>query len=748
MSLATLTINFVAANNKVDTVTTTATQTLEEVSVSATRAGENTPVTFSNITEEEIKKDNIANNLPMVLQFMPSMVAFTEGGTGVGNTSFRIRGTDDTRINVTLNGMPLNNPESQGLYWVNLPDLSSSLQSIQLQRGIGTSTNGSAAFGATLSLKTAGAKEKAYGEASAAFGSYRTILANVAAGTGILSNGLSFDARYSRVLSDGYIRNGKVIHQNLYLALSHYTDQQLMRLLYIHGEQHTGITWEGVSLKQMEKFGRQYNPAGQYTDDNDQTLYYDNETDNYFSDIVQFIFSGNINNFLSLNAGVSWNHGFGYYENFKEDSKFKKYGLDKQEVDIDGTTTLCDRSDLIRQKKMSNDLYVVNFDLNYRKEAFKFSTGAMANVYDGDHFGNLPWIKYSQNIPENYEWYRNNGFKQEISLFAKAEYTFFKKLSLFGDIQYRHIDYKFRGIDDDLAELNGNYEYSFLNPKIGLFYRLTQSQSLYASSAVGHREPLRADLKDGMKWGATNSIRPEMMIDYELGYRFKNSNGISLSANLYYMDYKDQMVQTGKLNDVGYKLMENVSDSYRTGIELDTKIPLFDNKLRFDFNATISQNKIKNYTHYTDMYDKDYNPLFVDNNPDKGQLQEVKNINSTNISYSPDLVGSAMITYTPFDKFYVSIAGKYVGKQYMDNSSDDAKSIAAYYFSNIYAGYTFQKTKFGTISLQLIANNILNRQYIANGWAATDIVGGEAINYIGYYPQATRNFMGRMTISF
>ena len=728
------------------------TKELEEIVVSATRAGANTPVTYTNVSAETIRKNNAANNLPMVLQTLPSLVAFTEGGTGVGNTSFRIRGTDATRINVTFNGMPLNNPESQEVYWVNLPDLSSSLHSVQLQRGIGTSTNGGAAFGASLSLKTLGGQPNAYGEASTAIGSYNTFSSNIAAGTGILANGLSVDARYSRVLSDGYIRNGKVNHQNFYAAISHYTDKQLLRLLYMRGEQHTGITWEGVSAEQMQdkEYGRRYNPAGEYVDDAGNRLYYDNETDNYFSDIVQLLFTRELTSSLSLNAGLSWNHGYGYYEDHKVRRRFNYFGLPNQVVN--GVTY--NRSNLVRQQFMLNDLYVVNVDATYRKNALKWTSGAMFSLYDGDHYGRLPWVKFNQNIEPTYEWYRNNSKKTELNLFTKAEYQLTEQFSFFADMQFRHILYKFSGIDKDRTDprrMDGELPYNFFNPKAGVFYRLSDMHNFYASAAVGQREPLRADLKDAIKGGSARAILPELMVDYELGYRFSHTNGITAGANFYFMDYDNQMVQTGKLSDVGYKLMENVKNSYRTGIELEASVPLWNNKVRVDANATFSRNKIKNYTAYFDVYDNstNYTPVYVNNDVKQGQLQATKQFTSTNISFSPDVVSALSVTYQPTSAFYVNLLGKYVGKQFMDNTSDDAKAIDAYFVSDFSAGYTLPKTSVGTISLQMMVNNIFSKEYIANGWAATDAFSdGSVIHYVGYYPQATRNFMARLTLKF
>ena len=710
---------------------------LEEVVVSATRAGVNTPVSFSNISLSDIRKENAARNIPAILQTTPSLVSFTEDGLGVGNTHFRIRGTDATRINVTLNGMPLNNPETQEVFWVNLPDLSNSLQNIQIQRGVGTSTNGSAAFGASISLQTRGASSEAYGEASTAVGSYGTFLSNIAMGTGILNNGLSLDARFSRVLGEGYIKNGSVNHTNFYAALSHYTDKQLIRLSYLKGIQHTGITWEGISPEQMEEFGRRYNPAGVYYDDAGNKLIYDNETDNYYSDILQLTLTRELTPFLSLNAGLSYNHGYGYYENYRYNRKYSDFGIEPQT--IKGVTY--ERSDFIRQKLMENDFYVANLGMNYVKDKLNVTFGGMYSYYHGDHFGRLPWIKHNNNITENYEWYQNLGVKTELNFFTKAEYQLNNIFSLFGDLQYRNVRYEFSGTDDDLENLTGNFTYNFFNPKAGVSVRFDSQNQIYASVAVGQREPLRADLKDGIKGGGVNPIQPERMIDYELGYRFNKTNGLHLGANLYFMDYSNQMVQTGKLTDIGYKLMENVKDSYRAGLELEASVPLWTNKIQLDANATFSSNKIKNYVAWFDHYDNQNNWNW------EGQIS--KEYGTTNTSYSPDFISALGATWQPNSSFYLNLMGKYVGKQYMDNTSDDTKSIDAYFVSNLSAGYTFNKTPIGTFNLQVFVNNIFNKEYIANGWAATDtFADGSTINYIGYYPQATRNFMTRLTLSF
>ena len=714
---------------------------LEEVVVSATRAGKNTPVSYTNIGEAQLKKNNSAQNIPVVLQTLPSLVAITEGGTGVGNTSLRIRGTDATRINVTLNGMPLNNPESQEVYWVNLPDLSSSLQSIQVQRGVGTSTNGSAAFGASMSLQTVGANSNAYGSASTSVGSYGTFSSSIAAGTGVLNNGLALDARYSKVLSDGYIRNGKVNHTNIFASLSHYSENQLIRLSYINGIQHTGITWNGASPEDIKEYGRKFNSAGMYKDDAGNIRYYDNDTDNYYSHILQLMFTRELTEKLSMNVSLSYTNGYGYYENYRSGSdmkkgdKYSKFGLPNQV--IDGVEYKS--SQLIRRKLLSNDFYVANFSFNYNLNPLQLVFGGYWSDFDGSHYGRLPWIKYNQNIAENHEWYRNEGNKQEINFFTKAEYQVTDKVSLFADLQYRYIDYRMTGTDDDMADLTSNHYYSFMNPKGGVFFKPNDNNQFYASIAVGQREPLRADLKDAVKFGATKSIEPERMIDYELGYRYTNNSGMQLGANLYYMDYNNQMVQTGKLSDIGYKVLENVKNSYRAGVELEALVPL-SRYFTIGANATISKNIIKDYTAYYDVYDEYY---------DKVIRQDSENFDITDISFSPNIIGMGSLTYTPLKNLSFNLMGKYVGKQYYDNTSNDEHSLDAYFVSNFVAGYTFNQSRFGNIDFQFMINNLFNKEYIANAWVSTDkLSDGKTYVYKGLFPQATRNFMGRITVRF
>ena len=523
--------------------------------------------------------------------------------------------------------------------------------------------------------------------------------------------------------------------------MSHYSEKQLLRFSYINGIQHTGITWNGVSPEQIEEYGRRFNSAGAYFDSANNLRFYDNDTDNYYSHIFQIIYTRELSQKLSLNVSLSYNNGYGYYENYRSGSdmkkgdKYSKFGI-KNQI-INGVEYKS--SQLIRRKLLSNDFYVANFALNYNLNPLQIVFGGFLSDFDGNHYGRLPWVKYNKDIIANYEWYRNEAKKKEYNFFTKAEYQLNEMVSLFADLQYRYIDYRMTGTDDDMQNLTSNHYFSFLNPKAGVFVKPNENNQFYASVAVGQREPLRTDLKDAVKFGAKKVIKPEKMIDYEMGYRFTNNSGMQFAANLYYMDYSNQMVQTGKLSDSGYKILENVKDSYRTGIELEAQIPLSPHLL-IAANATFSKNIIKDYTAFYDVYDEYYDQVL---------RQDSENYNKTDISFSPNVIGMGNITYTPLKNLSFNLMGKYVGKQYYDNTSNDEHSLDAYFVSNFIAGYTFNKSRFGNVNLQISVNNLFNKEYIANAWVSTDrLSDGQSYVYKGLFPQATLNFMGRITIRF
>lgn len=722
------------ANEKLDSIKQVQ---LDEITVSAVRVSSASSVAHSTLNEQKIKTDNIVKNIPALLQTLPSVVSYTEGGTPVGNTAMRIRGTDATRINVTLNGMPLNNPESQEVYWVNLPDLSNSLKSLQVQRGVGTATAGTASFGGNISMETLGARAKAYGDFSTSYGQYNTFLVTAAAGTGIQKHGLSLDARYSYVSSDGYIRNGKVDHKNLYVVASHQTDNQILKLIYINGIQHTGITWEGITPKQKAK-DRRYNPAGKYKDDNGVVQYYDNETDNYYSNIFQAQYSRYISNRFTLNANLAYNNGYGYYENYKVGEDLKNLGLPDQIV---GGVTYKE-SDLTRRKLMSNDLYFGGVNLFYNAPKIDMALGTSYTYFDGDHYGRLLWVKHNQNIKEGHQWYKNNSKKKDFNLFLKASYSPTDQLSLTGEVQGRFVDYKMSGTDDDLAALEGKNTYSFFNPKLGATYKFNDMNDVYFSFSISNREPIRTDLKESIKGEKPQPIKSERLFDYELGYRF-SSPTFNFSSNLYYMDYKDQLVQTGKMNDVGYRYQENVPDSYRYGIELEALYnPVY--WIGLGGNITLSQNKIKNYTAYYDVYD---------NPNDWKWLKQISVFHGkTDISYSPDVVASVIVKFKPIENkdFWFTFTNKYVGEMHYDNTSSEDSKIEDYFVTNFMASYSTSFKFFKKIELQFMINNLFNKKYDANAWGYRSKFADGSQDIVSTYlfPQAGTNVMGRLSITF
>jgi len=711
------------------------TEQLDEVTVSAVRADGRAPVAYVEVDQSAIREGNAVSNIPYVLWLSPSVVAFSENGTATGNTSMRIRGTSASRINVTMNGIPQNNPESQEVFWVNLPALSYSVKDIQIQRGVGTSTNGPGAFGAGVHMKTVLPSVQPWFESSATVGSYNTYETVLAGGTGYRPSGWSVDARYARVESDGYVRNGSVDHQSLYASVSRRTEKDWLQLLYLWGEQHTGITWEGAT-PQMLAVDRRYNPSGLWYDTMDNEHYYDNETDNYYQDVAQAVYTRKLPGAWMLNTALNYTHGYGYYENYKMAQKFSKFGLPAQ---TPGSQTF-DRTDLIRRKFMNNDYYVGTASLRYQDARLIFQSGGMYSYYDGDHYGRLLWLMVNESVDVPYQWYRNRGVKEDANVFARAEYTLAQGVHAFADVQFRHVGYRLQGEDDDRADLTQNHAWNFFNPKAGLFYAPSQAHKWYASFSVANREPSRADIKDIPKYGGSDVVRPERLLDYELGYRYARGK-YSLGVNLYYMDYKDQLVSTGRLTDVGYALMENVPESYRAGVELSAGArPL--EWLSLDANLTLSRNKIRHYTQWLSMYD----------NPDNwNELpQQAVYRGTTDISFSPDVVAGGMIALMPARDWKIVLGTKWVGAQYFDNSSDPESRLSPYMVMNLQISYAFTLRQAGRLEVALTANNLLNRDYSANAWGyASHFEDGSAPDVVrSYFVQAPRNFAFRVSFKF
>ena len=723
---------------------------LDSVVVSTSRAGKDTPVTFTMIGRESLIRTNPLNSLPMNLSLQPSVVSVNEGGTGLGYSKMTVRGSKGSQINVTLNGITLNDAESQEVFWVNIPALSSMISSVQLQRGLGTSANGAGAFGASINMSTASVGADPFATAEMSVGSYGTFISTFAAGTGLMKSGLYFNAAYSRGLTDGYIRNAYADVQSAIAVLGWMNERNSLRLTYLMGDQHTGITWEGISLEQYE-VDRRYNPAGEYYDQFGNVHYYDNETDNYAQHHLQLNYTRSFTDRLTWSTTFNYTRGDGYYENYKAGKSFSKYLMDAPEGVEEG--------DFITREALANDYYVLNSDVRYSSRRLSLTAGVNLSRYDGDHIGKVLWnnVLGDSFDYDAHEWYLNNGLKQEASAFVRGEVLCCEGLTAYADLQYRGIWLDMSGPEDDGVLLDHKDNWQFFNPRAGLSYRWSPSSRVYASAALGHREPGRSDIKElildankSLSAGVASrgvDIRPEKMLDIEAGYEYFTEK-LSLSANLYMMEYWDMLLETGKLTDVGYAVKENVPRSWRRGVELAAAWKAL-SWLQIGGNMTLSTNKIRAYTAYYEMYDNmnDWNYL--------GQHQ-VK-FENTDILMSPSLVGMANVTFRPFvladnslNSAYLSLNGKYVGKQYYDNTSSSDREIPAYFVADLSAGYEVPVKKSSSLTFSFHVQNLFNNMYYADAWLWRAYFQQENAFYAetGIYPQAPVNFMLKVAWRF
>jgi iron complex outermembrane receptor protein len=700
-----------------------------EVLVNATRAGRNTPLAYSSIDREVIQKSNAGPDIPYLLGLTPSLVETSEAGNGVGYTSLRIRGTDANRINVTIDGIPLNDPESQQVFWVDLPDVASSVDNIQIQRGVGTSSNGSGAFGATVSIQTLNPDVEPTAQVTTSYGSFNTIKNVVSAGTGLIADKFAFNMRYSDIKSDGYIDHTGSNHQSAFLSATYRTARSRLKANVILGEEHTGLGWWGVPKDSLNT-NRTYNPAGEYTDEYGNLQYYKNTTDNYNQDHYQLIYSFRASENLNLNAALHYTKGKGYYEEYKEDKPLTEYNMSPFNIGGDIIAT----SDLIQQKWMDNDFYGFTYSLNYIKSRVEFSAGGGLNRYDGDHYGNVIWMRYPGLSEKDFEWYFNNSVKTDFNIFSKMNYDLSDKLKVYGDVQYRFIDYSMSGIDDDLKNLSQGHRFNFFNPKAGLFYSVNQNQDIWMSFSVANREPTRTDFKEAS--GDPNATpKPETLYDTELGYKLRRGKS-SFMVNLYGMYYTDQLVPTGELSNVGYSIMTNVDKSYRIGIELSSTVR-FGNHVLWNSNLTLSRNKILNFReYYTDYNTTDWSSQYLS-----------RDLGNVDIAYSPSAIWSNDIAYESgiFDIHFIS---KYVGKQYFDNTMNNDRSIDPYFVNNIRFDVRPELKNYKGLELQLMVNNIFNEKYENNAYGGTWYEDGRENTWSYYFPQAGINYILRLALKF
>ena len=703
---------------------------MEEILINATRAGEYSPLAYSTVDNISLKKQNSGQDMPYLLSLTPSLVETSEAGNGVGYTSLRIRGTDGNRINVTIDGIPLNDPESQQVFWVDLPDIASSVDNIQVQRGAGTSANGAGAFGATVSLQTTNPEISPFAEINSAAGSFNTIKNMVAAGTGLLAGKFAFQMRLSDLKSDGYIDRTASDHRSAYISGLFRTERSSLKANLILGEEHTGIGWWGVP-KEMLAINRRYNPAGEYTDTEGVTRYYDNESDNYKQNHLQLIYSLKISNFLSLHTALHYTKGKGYYEEYREDQSLTDYGLSP----INIGDTIISATDLIRRKWMSNDFYGLVYSLKYRNERFEAIAGGGMNLYLGDHYGNIVWMQYAGNTVKDYRWYFNDSRKGEISLYGKINYSLSDKASFFGDLQYRQVLYSMSGIDDDLKNIGQEHKFGFINPKAGVFYSITPDQDAYFSFSVANREPTRTDFKEAS--GDPNATpAAETLYDTEMGYKLRTGKS-SLAINLYGMIYRDQLVPTGELSDVGYSIMTNVGKSYRAGLEMSAGIRPAD-LVNWNLNLTLSRNMIKDFTeHYVDYNTSDWSSENLS-----------KSLGEVVIAYSPSVTGSSDLAFKVLSLVDLHLISKYVGKQYIDNTMNTERTIDPYFVNNLRIDFEPQVRSMKAVDLQLLVINIFNVMYESNGYGGNWYEDGIEKSWSYYFPQSGTSFMLRMGVKF
>ena len=695
---------------------------LDEVIVSAVRVSADSPITHSNISKESLSKRNLGQDIPILMNFLPSVVTTSDAGAGVGYTGIRVRGVSAQSTNITINGIPYNDAESLGTYWVDLPDFTSSTESLQLQRGVGSSTNGAGAFGASLNLLTDAISEKSSGEISNSVGSYKTRKHTIKFSTGLLNDYIEIAGRLSKIKSDGYIDRATSDLDSYFLQASYVDDNTLIKALTFGGKEITYQAWNGVSQEQIDMFGRTYNPSGEYTDENDNTKFYDNEIDNYKQDHYQLHWNERFNNFWSSNIGLNYTYGRGYFEQYKQDQDFADY--DFSEITL-GSETI-NKTDLIRRRWLDNDFYVVNANINYKKDQLNIIFGGSYSSYKGDHYGEVIWAQFAGNNEIRDHYYDSKSDKTDINFFGKATYKINKNLSLFGDLQARFIDYKTTGLNSDRLPLNVNKAYNFFNPKAGITYNINKANQLYFSYAKANREPSRTDFENG-------DPRPEKLNDFELGWRLGNDN-FQLNSNIYFMKYKDQLILTGEIDDVGAPIRENSGKSYRLGIEIEAAIQL-SNKFIIQPNIALSSNK---------------NIDFI--TPIDGELV---NLGNTTISYSPSVVAANQLQFKPNDQLQFSFLSKYVGKQYLGNVDSNVSKLDAYFVNDISLIYEIKtRSVFKSIIVTGLVNNIFNEKYISNGYYYTyndDFSNPGEIKTIegtGYYPQATTNFLVGVTLKF
>lgn len=690
-----------------DLILTRNTLFLEPLEIKSLRASAKTPFAKTNLSKADIAINNTGIDLPMLLNQTPGAVVNSDAGNGIGYTGIRIRGSDATRINVTINGIPYNDAESQGTFFVNLPDIASSINSIQIQRGVGSSSNGAGAFGATISLSTNEFNEKAYAELNNSYGSFNALKHTIKAGSGLLNNHFLVDMRLSSISSDGFIDRATSDLKSLYFSTANINQKSSIRFNFFRGTEKTYQAWYGIPENELMT-NRTLNIAGTEKPGSP----YENETDNYAQDHYQLFFNHNFSNNLSFNTGIFWVAGNGYYEQYKADQEFKNYGLNAPIIN----GSLIDSIDLIRQLWLKNDYYGQIFSLHYKKAKEQITLGGGWNRYIGNHFGRVIWAETS--IPKNYEWYRLKAFKTDLNLYIKWQHNFNNQLDIYSDVQYRRVDYNINGFRNNPTLISQN-KYDFINPKAGIVYHQKNLRA-FASYAIGNKEPNRDDFEAGVKL----QPKAESLHDFEVGFE-KTGSLISWGVTGYYMLYKNQLILTGQINDVGAYTRANVPNSFRMGAELQATAN-FASWINIIGNIAFSKNKIKNSTEFIDDYDNGGQVKISHSNKD--------------IAFSPSTVGGMTINFKPIQNGQISMISKFVSRQFLDNTMNNLRSLNPYYVQDVRTSYTIKNKLFKELNISATICNLLNNRYEANGYTFSYIYGGSTTTENYYMPMAGINY--------
>lgn len=720
----------------------------EAVVVRATRATGKTPTTYTNITRKSIEAQNFGQDVPFLLNWTPSVVTTSDAGTGIGYTGIRIRGSDPTRINVTINGIPYNDSESSGTFWVDIPDIASSAESIQVQRGVGTSTNGAGAFGATINLQTNFRRDEPYVEVHNAFGSYNTRKHTFNFGTGLLNEHFVIDGRLSKILSDGFIDRASSDLQSYYFSGGYYGNRTILKAILFGGKERTYQSWYGVPESRLNNDAEamlvtamnegwneeQTNNLLQSDSRTFNPYVYENQVDDYQQDNFQLHFSQQVSPAFTLNTALHYTPGTGYYEEYRHNDDLADYGLNAVIIDDDGNASDNDTitfTDLIRRRWMDNDFYGFTWSVNYDVQDWNVVAGGAWNRYDGNHFGEILWTEAGQ-VPFEHPYYFNNGDKRDFNTYVKVNYQVSERFNAFADLQFRKINYEVSGTDDGPKNVNVSADFNFFNPKAGLTFTISDQSQLYASYAVANREPVRNDFLDF----EGSDPEHETLKNIEFGYR-GTGKGYSFQANYYLMNYTNQLVLTGELNDVGAFVRTNAGKSYRTGLELQGMLKVSD-KIVWNANLTLSENKIEEYREIMEDYGDDFT----------GFALAERSYKDTDIAFSPSVIAGSSLSFIPFRNADLTWLSKYVGKQYLDNTTNEARTIDAYLVNDLRLSYSWKPSFLREITFSFLVNNILDERYESNGFTYGYLAGTTEYRENFYYPQAGRNFMGMMSIKF